>query len=57
METQSLITKALLDSRCTRNTINHVYVQKHQINMKKAVVPILVYNTDRFCNKVGNITE
>ncbi len=47
----------LLDSGCTESAINRVYVDKHQLNTKKATVPILVYNADGTCNQGGDITE
>ncbi len=54
---QTLTTKALLDSGCTRSAINRAYVDKHQLDMKKATVPIPVYNTDGTRNQGGDITK
>ncbi len=55
--TQSLTTKALLDSGCTRSTINCTYVREHWLETRKAAAPIPIYNADGTRNKEGNITK
>ncbi len=55
--TQSLTTKALLDSSCTGSTINRSYVKKHQLKTRKAKVPIPIYNADGSQNRGGDITN
>ncbi len=52
-----LTTKAPLDSGCIGSAINRAYMQLHQLDTRKAAVPIPMYNTDRTHNKAGNITE
>ncbi len=49
--TQALTTKALIDSGCTGSTINHTYVQKHQLETWQMTVPIPVYNADGTRNR------
>ncbi len=41
-----LMTKALIDSGCTGSAINQAYVEKHNLDTKKALIPIPVYNAD-----------
>ncbi|SJL16075.1 uncharacterized protein ARMOST_19591 [Armillaria ostoyae] len=48
---QVLQTRGLLDSGCTSSAINRAFVQKHELDTKKAAVPIAVYNTDGTRNK------
>ncbi len=56
--TQSLTTtKALLDSSCTSSAINCAYVDKHQLETRKAMTPIPVYNANGLQNQDGDITE
>ncbi len=53
----TLSTKALIDSGCTGSAINQAYVKEHNLNMKKALIPIPVYNANGTCNQGGDITE
>ncbi len=55
--TQSLTTKALLDSSCTNSTINCAYIDKHRLETRKVMTPIPVYNTNGLWNQDGDITE
>ncbi len=50
-------TKALIDSGCTGSAINQAYVEKHNLDTKKALIPIPVYNADGTRNQGGDITE
>ncbi len=50
-------TKALIDSGCTGSAINQAYVEKHQLDTKKALIPIPVYNANGTCNQGRDITE
>ncbi len=52
-----MTTKALIDSGCTGSAINQAYVEKHNLDTKKALIPIPVYNADGTCNQGGDITE
>ncbi len=52
-----LTTKALIDSGCTGSAINQAYVEKHNLDTKKALIPIPVYNADGTRNQGGDITE
>ncbi len=52
-----LSTKALIDSGCTGSAINWAYVKKHNLDTRKALIPIPVYNTDRTRNQGGDITK
>ncbi len=54
---KKLTTKALIDSGCTGSAINQAYVDKHNLDTKKALITIPVYNTDGTCNQGGDITE
>lgn len=54
---QILNTKVLIDSGCTGSAINGAYVCEHNLNTKKAMVPIPVYNTDGTHNQGGDITK
>ncbi len=54
---QTLTTKALIDSSCTGSAINQAYVEKHQLDMRKASVSIPVYNADRTRNQGRDITK
>ncbi len=54
---KTLTTKALIDSGCTGSTINQVYIEKHNLDTKKALIPIPVYNADGTRNQGGDITE
>ncbi len=49
--------KALIDSGCTGSAINQAYVNKHNLDTKKALIPIPVYNADGTRNQGGDITE
>ncbi|SJL15543.1 uncharacterized protein ARMOST_19044 [Armillaria ostoyae] len=55
--TQTLTVRGLLDSSCTSSSINHSFIQKHSLDMRKTAVPITVYNADGTHNKAGDITE
>ncbi|SJL16681.1 uncharacterized protein ARMOST_20210 [Armillaria ostoyae] len=46
MGTQTISTKALIDSGCTSSTINRAFVKKHELDTRKTAVPIAVYNAD-----------
>ncbi len=52
-----LTTKALINSGCTGSAINQAYIEKHNLDTKKALIPILVYNADGTRNQGGDITE
>ncbi len=52
-----LTTKALIDSGCTGSAINQTYVKKHNLDTKKVLIPIPVYNADGTRNQGGDITE
>ncbi len=52
-----LSTKALIDSGCTGSAINQAYIEKHNLDTKKALIPIPVYNADGTRNQGGDITE
>ncbi len=54
---QTLTMKALIDSSCTRSAINQAYIEKHQLDMRKASVSIPVYNADRTRNQGRDITK
>ncbi len=54
---KTLTTKGLLDSGCTSSAINRDFVEKHQLDTCKTLVPIPVYNTDGTHNADGDITE
>ncbi len=49
--------KALIDSGCTGSAINQAYVEKHNLDMKKVLIPIPVYNTNGTRNQGRDITE
>ncbi len=49
--------KALIDSGCTGSAINQAYIEKHNLDMKKALIPIPVYNANGTRNQGGDITE
>ncbi len=55
--TKTLSTKGLLDSGCTSSAINRSFVEQHQLETRKILVPIPVYNTDGTRNAGGDITE
>ncbi|SJL02911.1 uncharacterized protein ARMOST_06252 [Armillaria ostoyae] len=55
--TQTLSTKALIDSGCMSSAINRAFVQQHQLDTKRTSVPIAVYNADGTCNQARDITE
>ncbi len=52
-----LTTKALINSGCTGSAINQAYIEKHNLDTKKALIPILVYNADGTRNQGRDITE
>ncbi len=52
-----LSTKALIDSGCMGSAINQEYVRKHNLDTKKALIPIPVYNANGTRNQGGDITE
>ncbi len=54
---KTLTTKALIDSGCTGSSINQAYIEKHNLDTKKALIPIPVYNADGTRNQGGDITE
>ncbi|SJL08099.1 uncharacterized protein ARMOST_11461 [Armillaria ostoyae] len=54
---QTIAAKALLDSGCTSSAINRTFVQKHELDTRKAAIPIAVYNADGTRNKAGDITK
>ncbi len=53
----TLTTQGLLDSSCTSSAINRSFVEKHQLDTCKVLVPIPVYNADGTRNTGGDITE
>ncbi len=54
---QKLTTQALVDSGCTGSAINKAYIEKYSLDMKKALIPIPVYNADGIRNQGGDITK
>ena len=54
-KTLNIIT--LLDSRCTRTTIDKRFAKEKGLKTYKLPVPILVYNVDRSINSAGSIRE
>ncbi len=52
-----LTMKALIDSGCTGSTINQAYIKKHNLDTKKVLIPIPVYNANGTRNQRGDITE
>ncbi len=54
---KKLTTKALINSGCTGSAIDQAYVKEHNLDTKKALIPIPVYNANGTCNQGGDITE
>jgi len=48
---------SFIDSRATREFINHHYAKSNRLHTRKLSEPIPVYNVDRTLNKAGSITE
>ncbi len=48
-----LTMKALIDSGCTGSTINQAYIKKHNLDTKKVLIPIPVYNANGTRNQRG----
>ncbi len=53
----TLMTQGLLDSGCTSSAINQSFIEKHQLDTHKVLVPIPVYNANGTRNAGGDITE
>lgn len=53
----SISAKGLLDSGCTGSCIDCKFMEKHNLQTKKAARPVPVYNADRILNKNGDIEE
>ncbi len=53
----TLMTQGLLDSGCTSSAINQSFVEKHQLDTRKVLIPIPVYNANGIHNTGGDITE
>jgi hypothetical protein len=56
-DSQSLETTALLDSGCTRSTLNICSVRQHNLPTRQLPRSIRVYNADGTLNSNGAITE
>ncbi len=55
--TRTLTMKGLLDSGCTSSAINRSFVNEHQLETRKVLVPIPIYNANGTRNAGRDITD